>query len=319
MLRVRIALLLVWLVAAAALTGCSTSGGQITLFPEGHKLIEPAKVLREVSGPPPGLGRELNKKPAEPYIVEPGDVLLVQPAGLGSTIRLPGDQPILPDGTIKLGKYGPLQVMGKTVEQIEIEINDLIKPKTEDDRIVVRLVSRESKVYYVLGEVNAPGAFQLKGRETVLDALVAAGGLTSNASRRKIILSKPTPPDNCRIVLPVNYYAIVQLGDTMTNYQITAGDRVYVPSRSCMENLKNLFGDKDCVPPAVPCFPDGEHPPDTALPPPYPPHGSVPFAPPKPEPAARVLPPPVPSTVKTPPEPANGNTGAELGNPVPAP
>jgi protein involved in polysaccharide export with SLBB domain len=287
MVRYRTAVHLIWLVALA---GCSTAGGRVTLFPEGHRLIEPAKVLRDISGPPPGIGRELDKHPAESYIVEPGDVLLVQPAGLSSTIRLPGDQPVLPDGTIKLGRYGPLQVMGRTVEQIEIDINDRIRPKTEDDRIVVRLVSRESKVYYVLGEVNAPGSFQLKGRETVLDALVAAGGLNSNASRRNIILSRPTPPDSCRIVLPVNYYAIVQLGDTTTNYQMRAGDRVYVPSRCWMEDLKNLFGDKNCAPPAVPCYPSGGN----LLPPPFPPHaGPVVFEKALPQPTAVVLPPPV--------------------------
>src|SRR4029453_9400152 len=59
----------------------------------------------------------------------------------------------------------------------------------------VRLGTRDSKVYYVLGEVNAPGAFPLRGRETVLDGIVAAGGLNSNASRNNIILSRPTHPD----------------------------------------------------------------------------------------------------------------------------
>jgi len=38
-------------------------------------------------------------------------------------------------------------------------------------------------------------------------------------------------------VLPVNYSAIAQLGDTTTNYQIRAGDRVYVPSKTSMEDL----------------------------------------------------------------------------------
>ena len=314
MFRSGTALFLVWLVALA---GCSTSGGRLTLFPEGHKLIEQAKTLREISGPPPGAGRELDKHPAEPFVVEPGDVLLVQPAGLSSTLRLPGDQPILPDGTIKLGRYGPLLVAGKNVEQIEIEINERLKPKTEDDRVVVRLVSRESKIYYVLGEVNAPGSFQLKGRETVLDALVSAGGLNSNASRRYIILSRPTKPDSCRVVLPVNYYAIVQLGDTTTNYQLRAGDRVYVPSRGFMENCRDLFGDKDCAPHAEPCFPAEDHSPASTLPPPYPAHGpGIPFAPPKPEPPAKVLPPPLPASTTPLPPPGSG---AELGNPVPAP
>jgi protein involved in polysaccharide export with SLBB domain len=249
-----------WLFAVAilsGLSGCSTSsGGRLTLFPEGHRLIEPAAELREISGPPPGSPRELDKAVAGPYVVEPGDVLLVQPANLDSPIRLPGDQPVLPDGTIKLGRYGQMPVAGKTVEQIEGEVNALIKGQVADaGPIIVRLVTRDSKVYYVLGEVNSPGAFQLKGRECVLDAILAAGGLTSGASRRNIILSRPTAPDSCRIVLPVSYPAIVQLGDTTTNYQIKAGDRVYVPSKTLCDDLKSCFGKKDCYPPAVPCHP----------------------------------------------------------------
>jgi protein involved in polysaccharide export with SLBB domain len=251
------------LAATACLAGCSTSsGGRLTLFPEGHLLIPPARDLREISGAPPGSPRELDKMVAGPYIIEPGDVLLVQPANLDSAIRLPGDQPVLPDGTIQLGRYGRVSVAGKTVEQIETEVNAVIKGQVSDaGPIIVRLVTRDSKVYYVLGDVNSPGAFQFKGRETVLDAIIAAGGLTSAASRKSIILTRPTPPDSCRIVLPVCYYGIVQLGDTTTNYQIKAGDRVYVPSKSMCEDIKAWFDKKsDFGPPPVPCYHAGTPP-----------------------------------------------------------
>ncbi len=155
---------------------------------------------------------------------------------------LPGDQPILPDGTINLGKYGQLLVAGKTVAEVEGMVKAAVLAQTKDAGFIsVRLVSRQSKVYYVLGEVNAPGAFPISGRETVLDAIIAAGGLTDRASRGNIILTRPSKPDQCRTVLPVCYKHIVQLGDTTTNYQIAPGDRVYVPSRSTMESL---FGSK---------------------------------------------------------------------------
>jgi protein involved in polysaccharide export with SLBB domain len=265
--RLRGELLLV-LSALAGLAGCSTSpGGRFTLFPEGHLLIPPAQDLRAISGPPPGAPRELDKAVAGPYVIEPGDVLLVQPANLDSPVRLPGDQPVLPDGTIQLGRYGRVLVAGKTVEQIEVEVNAVIKGQVADaGAIVVRLVTRDSKVYYVLGEVNAPGSFQFKGRETVLDAIIAAGGLTSGASRKSIILTRPTPPDSCRIVLPVSYYAIVQLGDTTTNYQIKAGDRIYVPSKTLCEDLKACFDKKyDSAVPPVPCHLGG-HPAAIELP-----------------------------------------------------
>jgi hypothetical protein len=44
-------------------------------------------------------------------------------------------------------------------------------------------------------------------------------------------------PDGCRIVLPVCYRQIVQLGDTTTNYQLQPGDRIYVPAMSFWEQL----------------------------------------------------------------------------------
>ncbi len=222
--------------------GCWSGGGRNGLFPEGYPLTGTAKEIRAATPPPADIPRELAKAPAEPYVVEPGDVLLIQASGLDSPVRLPGDQPVLPDGTVHLGRFGRLQVAGKTIEEIERDAAALIKTQEKEaSRITARLVTRESKVYYVVGEVNAPGSFPLRGREAVLDALLAAGGLNSNASRRGIILSRPTAPDSCRIVLPVCYSDIVQLGDTTTNYQIRAGDRIFVPSRTFWEDLMRLL------------------------------------------------------------------------------
>jgi protein involved in polysaccharide export with SLBB domain len=258
------------------LAGCSTGPGgyRLTLFPEGHKLLDATKAVRTACVGPQPLPRELDKHVAPLYTVEPGDVLLVQPADIDSPARFPGDQPVLPDGTINLGRYGLAVVAGKTVPEIEAlvraQIDSSIKaqPRQKDlpgDRrdandvgpITVRVVTRQSKVYYVLGEVNAPGSFVLKGNETVLDGLLSAGGLTERGSRKNIVLSRPTPPNGCRVVLPVCYLQIVQLGDTSTNYQLAAGDRIYVPTRgpmeSCGDEKKKKHECPLCDGPQVPC------------------------------------------------------------------
>lgn len=239
------------------LAGCGTGpGNTFSLIPEGHRLIPQAKELRAAAAEPVALPRELAKQPAPAYVVEPGDVLLVTPADLDSPIRLPGDQPIFPDGTINLGRYGRVAVAGKTVEEAQAAVQQAVEAVTKDAGfITVRVVVRASKVYYVIGEVNAPGAFPLSGRETVLDALLAAGGLNDRASRNYITLSRPTPPCGCRVVLPICYPEIVQLGDTSTNYQIQAGDRIYVPTKTCLEQLCP-FRQKSCPPcgrPQTPC------------------------------------------------------------------
>jgi protein involved in polysaccharide export with SLBB domain len=243
--------------ACLELAGCSSSSGNfLGLVPSGHRLIPEAKALRSAYPEPLPIPRELDKRVSTLYVVEPADVLLVQPVSLDSPVRLPGDQTVLPDGTIQLGRYGLIVVAGKTIPQIEADVRTQIEAQTKDaGPLTARLVTRVSKVYYVLGEVNAPGAFPLQGRETVLDALLAAGGLNDKASRKFITLSRPTPPDGCRVVLPICYNEIVQLGDTSTNYQIAAGDRIYVPTR----------GHDDCGRKQV-CLPCGR--PQSACPPP---------------------------------------------------
>jgi polysaccharide export outer membrane protein len=243
-------------VIALLLAGCSlTPGRSLTLFPQGHRLLDSAKAMRDAAPQPFPLPRELDRRLLPPYVVEPGDVLLVQPADFESPIRLPADQPVLQDGTINVGRYGQVVVAGKTVEEIEGIVRAAVEAQTKTSvPIVVRLINRVSKVYYVLGEVNAPGAFPLQGRETVLDAIIAAGGLTDRASRRDIILSRPTVPESCRIVIPICYREIVQLGDTSTNYQIAPGDRIFVPTRTLWEELcRKKTECPPCGGPQVPC------------------------------------------------------------------
>ncbi len=242
--------------ACSLLGGCTgRPGGPFSLATEGQRLLPATKELRQAAPDALALPRELDKALAPPYVVEPGDVLLVQPANFDSPARLPGDQPVLPDGTINLGRYGRLLVAGKTVEQIEPEVRAVVEAQTADaGPIAVRIVSRQSKVFYVLGEVNAPGAYPLTGRETVLDALLVAGGVNNRANLDGVTLSRPTPPDGCRVVLPVCYEEVVQLGDTATNYQVAAGDRIFVPAKGFFDQL--FHKNKQCLPcgrPQVSC------------------------------------------------------------------
>lgn len=227
--------------------GCSMSGG-LPFMPQGDGLSPAARCARMANLGPQAIPRELDKRPMPAYTVEPGDVLLIQSLDLDSSIRLPADQPVLPDGTINLGRYGCLQVAGRTVAEIEQLVQAAVAAQVaQPGYIMVRLITRQSKVFYVLGEVNAPGAYPLHGRETVLDGILMAGGLTDRASEENVILSRPTPPDNCRVVLPVCYTAIVQLADTTTNYQLAPGDRIFIPTKSCLEHLLHGKG-KTCVP-----------------------------------------------------------------------
>ncbi len=221
-----------------AVTGCSTTTG-LTLWPNQFPLMPQAKQYSSVAQLPSNLPIEKCKTVLPNYFVEPGDDLLIEPVELSADLRLPPDQRVLVDGTIDLGEFGRLIVAGMTVEQIEEAVTSRIETITKKRHAVnVRVLEANASQVYVLGEVGSPAAYPLVGRETVLDAILLAGGLTSRASPCDIVLVRPTNPCDCRVVLPVCYRQITQMGDTTTNYQLQPGDRIYVGGRSFCQELQ---------------------------------------------------------------------------------
>jgi polysaccharide export outer membrane protein len=220
--------------------GCSSLSSALGLDPDRHPLLTEAEARRQFGA---DLPHELRKLVLSPYILEPGDGLLILPADLDSPVRLPADQTILPDGTIDLGRYGRLLVAGKTVPEVEQMVQEAVVKQTKDAGFIdVRLVSRQTKLYYVLGEVQTPGKFPISGYETTLDGILQAGGLTENASTSRIILVRPAP-DGCSpgSIYAINYSRIVQLGDAANNYQLQPGDRIFVPTMTAKERLNLHF------------------------------------------------------------------------------
>jgi protein involved in polysaccharide export with SLBB domain len=256
--RIRLILAFGLMISTAA--GCSTVGETLGLSRPANQLSDDAKILRSTVPMPPPVPRELALELQPPHIVVPGDTLLVQPVELDAPVRLPPDQPVQPDGTIDLGQYGRPVVAGMTLPQVEKIVADLVTKKEKTDvAMTVRLLAKPSTVFYVLGEVNAPGAFPITGSDTVLSGITQAGGPTRRASEQSIVLSRPTTPEGCRLVYPVCYTNIVQLGDTTTNYQLQPGDRIYVPSKGMFEDLfARCRGKRDAGPcsamPQLSCY-----------------------------------------------------------------
>lgn len=237
-----------WICCALLLAscGCSSTGG-FTLWPNQFPLLPQAKDFAMAAPLPTPLPIEDCKTVLPAYYVEPGDDLLIEPVDFTADLRLPADQRVMVDGTVDLGQYGRLVVAGMTIEQIEAAVEARIE-SVQNRRLAVnvRLLEANAAQVYVLGEVGSPAAYPITGRETVLDAILLAGGLSSRASPCDIVLVRPTGPCECRVVLPVCYRQITQLGDTATNYQLQPGDRIYVGGRSFCQELKFWNANKPC-------------------------------------------------------------------------
>ncbi len=257
-----------------SLTGCRTAASMgLPLSSGSNNLLSDAVEIRQAVGHQAGVATELAKVSLSPHRVEAGDVLVIEPNDFNSPVRLPGDQTVQQDGTIELGTYGRLQVAGLSAEEIQDQVGELVsryeiaKRKTNielashrdessvttmeqaDYGVTVRLVNQESGMFYVMGEVNSPGSYPLVGHETVLDAIIAAGGLSDRSNDHKIILTRPQVGGQPRVILPVCYQQILQLGDVSTNYQLQPGDRIYVPSMTLVEDIKQSLqwhNEKSC-------------------------------------------------------------------------
>jgi polysaccharide export outer membrane protein len=198
------------------------------------------------------LPREFTKVSMPDYVIEPPDIILVEVLEALPGRPITGERLVKPDGKISLGFYGEIYVAGLTTSEIKEkvilhlrqyitdEVLGLIRldektgkfkdvPPLESNRVFVDISSFNSKVYYVQGDVGVPGRLPITGNETVLDASNYAGGLIPTASTVNSRLVRPAPPGaSCEQLLPVNLAAIVNAGDSTTNYQMMPGDRLVV-------------------------------------------------------------------------------------------
>lgn len=224
--------------------GCSSLG--LSCFPTGHFLTKKSAAVLDRSPRHVQVPRELEQGVLPVHYLQPGDVLLIEPVDLNSDVRIPADQHVLADGTLDLATFGRVMVAGLSLEMAENLIErTIVDAGWKKTQINVQLLEPVHR-YYVLGEVNSPGSYPLDGHENVLDGILAAGGLTTAAAPCKILLARPTLSTSCRVMLPVCYREITQLGDTTTNYQIQPGDRIFVASRTFCEEMMFWKATKGC-------------------------------------------------------------------------
>ena len=142
-----------------------------------------------------------------------------------------GEHLVGPDGTVTLGSYGSVYVVGMTLEQAKFAIESHLSRFLEDPEIAIDVFAYNSKVYYVITEGAGLGdtitQFPITGNETVLDAIARINGL-SQVSSKHIWIARPVPGGQSSQILEVNWHAITAGGQAETNYQILPGDRVFV-------------------------------------------------------------------------------------------
>ncbi len=138
-----------------------------------------------------GCAHETTPPPSSPhadYIIGREDVIAVD---VWKDPSLSAKVPVRPDGKITLPVIGEVKAEGRTTDQLRSEITERLKPLVESPTVAVMVSEINAAKFYVLGEVAHPGAFPVRGKISVIQALAMAGGPTEFASQRDVVVIRP--------------------------------------------------------------------------------------------------------------------------------
>jgi len=162
------------------------------------------------------------------YRVGPKDLLEIK------VIEIPElnvERRVSDGGVISLPMVGDFPVLGLTAAEVRGSLATLLKSKYVN-RADVSVVIREfaNKPISILGAVRRPGALNVSGRWSLLQAISAAGGLTEAAGRKIYVLRKKEngPSD----VLEVRTEDLLRGSAETWDIPIYPGDVVNIPART---------------------------------------------------------------------------------------
>src|SRR5262249_16020953 len=114
-----------------------------------------------------------------------GDVVTLSATAFDGT-KVIADQTerIGEDGNISLLYIGQVKAEGRTLSQLQRDMQDLYVPKFYTGLNVI--VIGEVKYFYVDGEVRAPNKYEYHTDMTVVKAISVAGGFTDFAKKSKV-------------------------------------------------------------------------------------------------------------------------------------
>lgn len=121
------------------------------------------------------------------YVLGSGDELVVTfRGGRTDSIRTRVDR----DGRVVLPGLAPVEAAGRAFGEVQDQLLALIRGAYSQTDAYISLGTVRSVSVYVLGQVQNPGPQQLNGLSTLVDAIVAAGGITKTGSLRQVVVTR---------------------------------------------------------------------------------------------------------------------------------
>jgi len=142
--------------------------------------------------------------------------------------------PVRPDGKISVPLVGDVSAGGRTPNDVAKEIQDRLGAFVRDPQVAVILTDLRSHEYLsrvrVTGAVRQPISIPFRQGMTVLDAVLAAGGVTEFAAPGKSDLYRKSGDSTRSYAVRLDH--ILEDGDLTTNFKVAPGDVITVPERT---------------------------------------------------------------------------------------
>ncbi|MCK4872324.1 MAG: polysaccharide biosynthesis/export family protein [Phycisphaerales bacterium] len=160
------------------------------------------------------------------YVIEPPDVVRIIAPNTPELNNI--TQVVRPDGRLTLYPMGDFLAAGLTPAQLSQTLEDAARQVFLDVEIQVQVVSANSKVVYVMGQVSRQGPQSYRGTETFLDAMARSVPLTT-AWHDRIQLHRRDPETGEVYSVTLNYIEMVEQGKLEQDFVLHEGDIIYVP------------------------------------------------------------------------------------------
>lgn len=168
----------------------------------------------------------LSESEAQLYRIGPGDTLQVF---VWRNPELTTVVPVRPDGKVSTPLVEDMAASGKTPTELARDIEKVLSEFIRSPQVSVIVTQPQSQFSQVkvVGQVTRPAPLPYRDGMTVLDAVLAVGGLTEFAAgnRAKIVRTEGGKQTEIKVRLE----DLMNEGDMSQNRQVRPGDVIVVP------------------------------------------------------------------------------------------
>ncbi|MGE5522429.1 MAG: XrtA/PEP-CTERM system exopolysaccharide export protein [Rhodospirillaceae bacterium] len=175
----------------------------------------------------PPASENLQQTADAPYLIGPGDTLNIL---VWRNPELSMVVPVRPDGKLTTPLVEDLSATGKTASQLAREIEKELSKYIQNPVVTVvvtNFVGPYSEQIRVIGEASKPQALPYRANMTLLDVMIAVGGITDFAAGNKASILRRNGSQSEQF--GVRIQDLIRGGDLSANLKMRPGDVVVIP------------------------------------------------------------------------------------------